>query len=147
MKYKDRVIYECKNFPPGGYSTIMLFGFIFTKKSWEEFCGRISYHESFHLYQYRDCFGLGLAIAIVLMFVLFAFNICEWWMLSLISIPLLLFYAWYGVNFVKQYIKYGNWDDAYKNIIFERQAYALQDEWMLSCDEKTRYTSFSFLKY
>lgn len=145
--YKDRVIYECKHFPPNGFASIMLCGFVFTKKTEEEYSGRMKYHEGFHIKQYNDCFGLGLAIAIILMFILFAFNVTSLWMIALIAIPLLLFYAWYGANFLLQFIRYRDFHFAYRQIIFERQAYSLQNEWSWPCEERTKYTSFSFLKY
>ena len=147
MYYKDKVFYECKNFPPSGYSTMMLFGFIFTKKTESEYSGKTKYHEEFHLNQYTDCFGLGLGLAILSAFVLFAFNIVSLWMISLVLLPLFLFYFWYGINFIFQLIKFRDWDTAYKNVIFERQAYKLGEEWYLPCEKQTKYTSFSFLKY
>ncbi|MDO5106130.1 hypothetical protein [Capnocytophaga sp.] len=33
------------------------------------------------------------------------------------------FYLWYLLDFLWKYIKYRNWDKAYYNIIFEREAY------------------------
>lgn len=147
MYYKDRVFYNCKHFPPPGYSAIMLFGFVFTKKDESWYNGKPKYHEGFHINQYTDCFGLGLAIGIVLMFILLAFGVRSYWMLTLIGIPIFLFYIWYGVNFIWQLIKYQSWNTAYKNVIFERQAYALEGEWNLPCEQQTKYVSFSFLKY
>lgn len=147
MYYKDRVFYECKHFPPPGYSSIMLFGFVFTKKTEAEYTGKIAYHEGFHISQYTDCFFLGLVIGILTMFLLFAFNVKSLWMIALIGIPLFLFYLWYGANFILQLIKFQDWHTAYRNVIFERQAYALEDEWILPCNQRKHYTSFSFLKY
>lgn len=36
---------------------------------------------------------------------------------------IIFFYLWYGLNFLWNYFKYKNWDKAYRNIIFEREAY------------------------
>ncbi|GIJ96565.1 hypothetical protein CAPN001_11340 [Capnocytophaga stomatis] len=34
------------------------------------------------------------------------------------------FYLWYFIDFMWKYAKYRNWDKAYRNIIFEREAYS-----------------------
>lgn len=39
---------------------------------------------------------------------------------------IIFFYLWYGLNFLWNYFKYKNWDKAYRNIIFEREAYQNQ---------------------
>ncbi len=36
---------------------------------------------------------------------------------------ILFFYVWYFLDFVIKYLRYRNWDKAYRNIIFEREAY------------------------
>ena len=36
------------------------------------------------------------------------------------------FYIWYFLDFLFKYLRYRNWDKAYRNIIFEREAYANQ---------------------
>ncbi|WP_320815260.1 hypothetical protein [Flavobacterium sp.] len=41
--------------------------------------------------------------------------------LELLIIP---FYMWYGLEFLVRYFQYKNWNLAYKNISFEREAYA-----------------------
>ena len=38
----------------------------------------------------------------------------------------ILFYIWYFLDFLFKYLHYRNWDKAYRNIIFERGAYANQ---------------------
>ncbi|WGU68263.1 hypothetical protein QIU18_00300 [Capnocytophaga canimorsus] len=34
------------------------------------------------------------------------------------------FYLWYLLDFLWKYVKYRNWNKAYRNIIFEREAYS-----------------------
>ena len=41
--------------------------------------------------------------------------------LELLIIP---FYLWYGIEFIIRYFQYKSWDLAYRNISFEREAYA-----------------------
>nr|DAX66245.1 MAG TPA: hypothetical protein [Caudoviricetes sp.] len=36
---------------------------------------------------------------------------------------MILFYIWYFLDFPFKYLRYRNWDKAYRNIIFEREAY------------------------
>ncbi len=41
--------------------------------------------------------------------------------LEMLVIP---FYIWYGIEFLVRFFQYKNWTLAYKNISFEREAYA-----------------------
>lgn len=41
--------------------------------------------------------------------------------IELLIVP---FFIWYGVEFVIRYLQYGEWSLAYRNISFEREAYA-----------------------
>lgn len=147
MKYKDGTFYETKYIPFQGYKAIMLFGFIFTKESEAEWDVVERRHENTHKNQYRDLFGTGLFVDIVLLFLLLALDFVTWNLLWLLTIPVFLFYVWYGINFLKQLIHYKNWHTAYRNVIFERQANVVEDEALLPCEQRTEYTSFSFLKY
>ena len=36
----------------------------------------------------------------------------------------LLFFVWYSIEFAVRFIKYRHWNKAYRNICFEREAYA-----------------------
>ena len=40
---------------------------------------------------------------------------------------ILFFFLWYGLEFLFRLIQYRNWNKAYRNISFEREAYANQD--------------------
>lgn len=35
----------------------------------------------------------------------------------------IFFYLWYVIDFLLKYAKYRNWNKAYRNVIFEREAY------------------------
>ena len=39
------------------------------------------------------------------------------------ELMVILFYIWYFLDFLFKYLRYRNWDKAYRNIIFEREAY------------------------
>lgn len=40
---------------------------------------------------------------------------------------ILPFFLWYGLEFIVRLFQYRNWKEAYRNISFEREAYANQD--------------------
>lgn len=147
MIYKNKIFYETKYIPSKGYKLLMLFGFIFTHSSENELSNIDLYHEKIHINQYLDCLGLGILIFAILLFTLLIFSIYSWWLLLFILFPINLYYIWYGINFLYQLCKYKNWKKAYKNIIFERQAYKLEKEILLDNSERIEYTLFSFLKY
>lgn len=105
------------------------------------------YHENIHVKQFNDCFGLGIALGVIIMFVLFALDIKSLWMLLLILVPFTLYYIWYALEFLVRLIITFDADKAYKGIVFEQQAYELDDEYWYPCEYKTGYVSFSFIKY
>jgi hypothetical protein len=41
--------------------------------------------------------------------------------LELLILP---FFVWYGIDFLVKWLRYRDWNAAYRNIIFEREAYA-----------------------
>lgn len=53
------------------------------------------------------------------------------------------FFIWYGLEFLVRYVKHRNWQEAYRNIAFEREAY--QNEHDLEYLKKRRL--WNFLKY
>lgn len=40
-----------------------------------------------------------------------------------LELLVVLFYIWYGIEFLVRYFQYKNWNLAYRNISFEREAY------------------------
>lgn len=143
LKYKDGIIYNTKYILLPNYKAIMFFWFIFTKESPEEFDKIEIYHEQIHQMQYKDCIGIGFYLAIIIMFTMFALGIQLLWMILLALIPFVLYYVLYGLNFLALLIRYMNWDKAYKNICFEKQAYALENEGVIVCQQRTLYVSLS----
>lgn len=127
------------------FATIMLFGAVFTEH--KELTKTTLAHESVHVTQYQTCFTLGLSIAVGIMFICFGFDYYGWWMLSLIAIPILLYYIYYGIEFLIRLIIYRDRDKAYRMIAFEQEAFDLQTEWVKPCTERRSAYSFSFFKY
>lgn len=60
--------------------------------------------------------------------------------LEMLVIP---FYLWYGVECLIRFIQYRNWDEAYRNISFEREAYENEND--LNYLEKRKFCSW--IKY
>lgn len=57
--------------------------------------------------------------------------------IELLVIP---FYLWYGIEFLIRYFQYKSWDEAYRNISFEREAYANESD--LGYLEKRKFWGF-----
>lgn len=58
---------------------------------------------------------------------------------------ILFFFLWYGLEFLFRLIQYRKWNEAYRNISFEREAYANQDNLEYLTTRK-HYAWFHFLK-
>ena len=127
------------------FATIMLFGAVFTELS--ELPSRTKYHEGAHIEQYQTLFSTGLALMAGIMFTCFAFNVYGWWMLWLTAIPVFMYYAWYLIEYAVRLIMYRDRDKAYRMIVFEQEAYDLENEYRKPCPERRSASSFSFWKY
>lgn len=78
----------------GGYPTIMLFGFVLTKRpALDE---RSLRHEEIHAVQWRECFYAG-GVAMLLLLWGGGFS---WW---LVLLPLLLYYVWYVTEWMVRF--------------------------------------------
>lgn len=135
------------------FKTIMLFGLVFTEH--QSLSKTVLAHEKVHQGQYQDCFGAGLALAIITMFTLFAFGIQSLWMLLLVLLPIFLYYVVYGteylISFVYRSFKHKNLvmanDSAYCSSAMEMEAYDLQEEWRKPCKDRRIHHSFEWFKY
>ncbi|MFJ1424990.1 hypothetical protein ACILD6_00015 [Capnocytophaga canimorsus] len=45
-----------------------------------------------------------------------------------LELLVIFFYLWYLLDFLWKYAKYRNWNKAYRNIIFEREAYSNESD-------------------
>ena len=125
-----------------GFRTIMLLGMVFTEHA--SLSKAVLTHEEVHVKQYADCFALGAAASIVLMFVLFGLDVRSWWMLMLLLIPLLLYYVIYGAEYVYYRCLGMDGTDAYRSVGFERQAYWIQETWNQPCEKQREYVTFGW---
>lgn len=123
------------------YSTVMLFGAVFTEDS--SVSERTIYHEQAHAVQYRTLFCAGLVLALIVSL----FTELSWWSVSLILIPVMLFYVWYVIEYIIRLLLYRNHYRAYRNIVFEREAVALQFEYQKPEAERKYATAFSFMDF
>lgn len=57
---------------------------------------------------------------------------------------IIFFLLWYGLEFVIRLLQYRNWHDAYKNVSFEREAYANEDK-MDYLNERYNYSWTDYL--
>lgn len=128
-----------------GFKTIMLFGAVFTEE--EALSMRVEFHEQSHVEQYKTMFSLGAALAVIIMFVNFAFDSYGWWMLSLLALPVFLYYIWYGIEYFIRILITRDSNEAYRQIAFEQEARDLQDEYKKPCESRRTASSFSFFKY
>ena len=60
-----------------------------------------------------------------------------------IEMLIVFFFIWYGLEFLIRLMRYKNFKTAYRNISFEREAYANE----LNTDYLSRRSFFSFTKY
>lgn len=107
---------------------ITLFGFINAKKN--SMCQKDVNHEVTHVDQWAELTIAGYAV--VTPFVLFGIT----WLLLL---PPFIFYIWYVLEWLVRLTS----SNAYKNICFEQEAYANEDD---NCYNENR-DYFAFLKY
>ena len=124
-----------RHFPFSGYKALTIWPFIFIREgmAWA-YDEKTDRHEHIHGRQQLEMLIAGILIAIVLFVV-----DCGWW--SLLTLP--VFFYWYVIEYLIRLAYYRNSITAYKNISFEREAYANQSN-ITYLDERKPY---SFLKY
>lgn len=83
-------------------------------------------HEQTHVYEYEDCFllGIGLSCIFSIIFLLTGqFQIWKWCLLMVC--PILLFYVVYGIEFLVKLLLTRHVLKAYQNISLEKYAYSI----------------------
>lgn len=126
-----------------GFSTIMLFGAVFTEKN--TLTAKTIVHENVHCKQYFDMVGIGFGLSIAVFFLTAAFGLTGYWMLyTLPVLPFLLYYIIYGAEYAIYRTKGYNSIEAYSNIGFEYQARYIADKHNLPCEEQPEYITFGW---
>ena len=107
-----------KIIPLQGFVAMTVWPFVFVRR---ECAGKLSRatmrHEEIHGEQQKEMLTLGLVAASAMVVLGF-----EWW--SSLTLP--LFYIWYGFEWLAKWIYYRDAYTAYKNVSFEREAFANQ---------------------
>jgi len=73
-------------------------------------------HESIHIRQQMECAVVGLVVSTILSLL---FRVTMWMLIP----GALLFYLVYIVDYIVKYFVYKDWNTAYREISFEREAY------------------------
>ena len=123
--------------PFQGYKALTFIPFIFARKKFKPLDDVTLNHESIHLSQQFEV--LIVAIALVLMLV-FSLDLSWWWMLT----TLIVYYGWYGIEYVIRLFIYGNHKEAYRNISFEQEAYMFEKDFNYLRKERN---PFAWVKY
>ena len=126
-----------KHFPFAGYKAMTVWPFIFIRDgmAWA-YDERTDRHEHIHGMQQVEMLIVGILIAIVLFVVG-----CRWW--SLLALP--IFFYWYGIEYLIRWAYYRNRITAYKNISFEREAYAKEDD-VVYLDSRKPFVWVKYIK-
>lgn len=124
-----------KHFPFEGYKAMTIWPFIFIREgmAWA-YDERTDRHEHIHGEQQKELFFVGIIISCIMWLLG-----CGWW--SLLTLP--IFFYWYGIEYLIRWVHYKNQNDAYRNIVFEREAYQNDNNILYL---KTR-KYFSWIKY
>ena len=112
------IIIENKFIPFGEYTTMNLFGILFTKR--DKLSDKIINHEKIHTIQ---IFELAI-VGIFLVFILNAFIYLPIWTF-LLGIP--FFYIWYACEYIFVRFFHKKQNDGYHDISLEEEAYANED--------------------
>ena len=135
------IIVENKFIPFDGFCAMTVYPFIFVRKD----CKRkdreiVLNHEFIHGRQQTDVMICSLSIMIILNLIL-NFIIPIWVILGL---PLCSFYLLYTINWIINFI--ANPNDPYKEIVFEREAYANEKDFKYLKKRKW-YDVFKYFKF
>ena len=127
-------------FLPKSYSAIMLFGMVFTRyQKLDDICIN---HEWYHTRQYKDIFSVMLLLTIIATSIS---GVCclnpLWWAVGGVLLSSVAYYIWYGIEYLVHYIRLKDHDRAYHAIKFEKQAYALENDFL------SEYKHFSWIKF
>lgn len=112
------IVIKNKLIPFGSYTSINLFGIVFTKEDMTE---KSINHERIHSVQ---LFEIALVAAIIIGLIVYLANASYWWMLM--SLP--VYYVWYCCEYMWISVMHDKQICAYKDISFEEEAHANDDD-------------------
>lgn len=118
-------------------NAILIFPFVYVRNA--EVSAETKFVINTYKNQFADFSGIGAVLLIVLLFLLLGVGLHSWWLLLLLLLPFVL----YNLYFLVEYLIKGD----IKKVSFVKQAILMGKEWKLPCEERTSYTSFSWLKF
>lgn len=118
-------------------NAILIFPFVYVRDA--EVSAETKFVINTYKNQFADFSGIGAVLLIVLLFLLLGVGLHSWWLLLLLLLPFVL----YNLYFLVEYLIKGD----IKKVSFVKQAIFMGKEWNLPCEERTSYTSFSWLKF
>lgn len=120
--------------PFKGFMAMCVWPFIFVRNAAASHYNTVANnHEHIHAEQQKELLMVGVVLAAI------GFPFIGLW--AILFVP--IFFWWYGIEWIYRLIQYRNQNQAYRNISFEREAYANEsDLGYLSTRRK-----FSWIKY
>lgn len=131
-----RVIYNNK-IPFKGFIAMCFYPFILVRYDKKAlFDDTTTRHELIHANQQQEMYVAGFVLSLFLLLLGLSF-----W--SLLAIP--VYFYWYGIEWLIRWAYYRNRDTAYKNISFEREAYAKDDD-VVYLDSRKPFVWVKYIK-
>ena len=122
-----RIIYN-DIIPFKGFQAITLLPFIFARKKHNPLDERTINHESIHMRQQTEVLAASAAMLSVL-----CLTLVSWWWMA--AAPF-CYYVVYCTEYVVRLFAYGREKDAYRNISFEQEAFANENDFGYLKDRK-----------
>ena len=102
--------------PFRGFMVMCLWPFIFVRNSAASHYNTVANnHEHIHAEQQKEMLIIGVALAVIAL-------VAEFGLWAFLFVP--IFFLWYGLEWLCRLVQYRNSNKAYRNISFEREAYA-----------------------
>ena len=111
------IVIKNRLIPFGGYTSINLFGIVFTKVEMNE---KSINHERIHTAQFLE---LSIVTALIIFILRMVFGISAWWFLT----SFFTYYIWYIIEYMIISIMHNKQSCAYRDVSFEEEAYANDD--------------------
>ena len=104
-----------------GCHTITIGPFVFSKRKESVISQEVKNHETCHSYQWIE---LACLVGFVVFLLQLILGISAWWYL----LAMVIFYIWYGIEFLVRWAMYREWNKSYKMVSFEQEAYASEHD-------------------
>ena len=119
--------------PFGRYTSMNLFGIIFTKVEIDE---KTINHERIHAYQMLE---LDSVVAIIIFALIYFAGISSWWLLT----ACFAYYVWYIIEYMWISVMHNTQFCSYMDVSFEEEAYANDKDFSYIISRKP----FAWIKY